>query len=178
MDSQAIIDTLNRDVKDKTLLIRLYNLQNGVDVWIDGLCWRNYDFDLVDYFKEEFGIEIDKPLTFDVLKSDDDFLNEMCFDKGRFNQGVYDDVNSLIDTYSEGAIREGLAYGVPADKFEEAYKGEHMNFVSFATGVFDDLERPELPERYRDWIDYEKYAESLEQQYYFANGHVFDATFK
>lgn len=178
MDSQAIIDTLSRDVKDKTLLIRLYNLQNGVDVWIDGLCWRNYDFDLADYFKEELGIEIDEQLTFDVLQSDNDFLNEMCFNKGVFRQGVYDDVNSLIDTYSEGAIREGINYGVPAESFEDVYRGEHENFISFATSMFDDLEMSEVPERYRDWIDYEKYAESLEQQYYFANGHVFDATFK
>lgn len=176
MDSQIIIDQLNREVKDKTLLIRLYNLQNGTDIWIDGLCWRLYDFDLVDYFKEEFGIEIDLPLSFDVLKSDNDFINEVCFGKG-FNQQVYDDVNGLLVDYSEDAIREGLDLGVSAENFAEAYKGHYANFISFATGIFDELERPELPERYRDWIDYEKYAECLEQQYYFANGHVFDATY-
>lgn len=177
MDSQAVIDTLNRDVKDKTLLIRIYNLQNGTDVWIDGLSWRLYDFDLVDYFKEEFGIEFDDSLSFDVLKSDNDFINEVCFGKA-FKQQVYDDVNGLLVNYSDDAIREGFSFGVPADKFDEAYKGHHVNFVSFATGIFDEIELPELPERYRDWIDYEKYAESLEQQYYFSNGHVFDATFK
>lgn len=182
MDSQAIIERINQDVKDKTLLVRFYNLQNGVDLWIDGLCWSCYDFDMKDYLREELGIELwDMKLSYDVLKSDDDFINRTSFVKGQtgllFSKDKYDEVNQLINAnYSQSAIEAAFEFGISADNFENAYKGYHENFVSFATGMFDELCLHEIPEEYREFIDYEKYAESLEQQYYFSNGHVFDAT--
>lgn len=179
MDSQAIIDRINQDVKDKTLLVRFFNLQNGVDLWIDALCWRCYDFDMKEYLKEEFGIELwDMKLSYNVLKSDEDFINTHCFYKGVFDIIKYDEIQELLaDTsLSEECIAAGLDNGLELSDIEDLLEGEYRDFLTFAKQHFKDLYEYEIPYCVRPFIDYEAYADSIEQDYYFSNGFVFDAT--
>lgn len=180
MDSQVIIETLQRDVKDKTILVRFYNLKNGTDIWIDGLCWRLYDYNMKDYFHEEFGIEIEGAMNFDVMDTNDEMVRRHCFNSNNlFSITNHDNLNFALNEVSGEVINAAVDMGIPLDKINaDIYRGEWKDFTAFATNLFNELELPELPERYREWIDYEKYAESLEQQYYFCNGHVFDATYR
>lgn len=183
MDSQAIIDRINQDVKDKTLLVRFFNLQNGVDLWIDALCWRCYDFDMEEYLKEEFGIELwDMKLSYNVLKSDEDFINSHCFYKGVFDTSKYDEIQELLaDTsLSEECIAAGLNNGLELSEIEDLLEGEYWDFLTFAkqrfNDLYEDLYGDEIPNWVRPFIDYEAYADSIEQDYYFTDGYVFDAT--
>lgn len=180
MDSQAIIDRITQDVKDKTLLVRFYNLQNGVDLWIDALCWRCYDFDMQDYLRNEFGIELwHMKLSYEVLKSDEDFYNEHCFYKGVFNTKRYDEIQELLagTSLTEAAIAAGLGSGIELDNIENAMEGSgYTDFLAYATERFKELYFSEIPECVRPFIDFEAYADSIEQDYYFSNGFVFDAT--
>ncbi|XAO43521.1 putative antirestriction protein [Aeromonas phage phiA050] len=179
MDSQAIIDRITQDVKDKTLLVRFFNLQNGVDLWIDALCWRCYDFDMKVYLKGEFGIELwDMKLSYNVLKSDEDFINSHCFYKGVFDTSKYNEIQELLaDTsLSQECIAAGLDSGLELNKIEDLLEGEYKDFLAFATQRFNDLYGDEIPDCVRPFIDYEAYADSIEQDYYFTDGYVFDAT--
>ena len=159
MDAQTIIEQLQRDVKDKTLLVRFYNLHNGTDLWIDGLCWRNYDFE---------------------MDASEDSVKKHCFNKkGLFSQTDYDNLQYALAEVDEDVVDAAVQMGIPLTSIcAEMYEGRHTNFVSFATGLFDDVSLHEIPEQFRKFIDYEKVAESYEQQYYFCNGHVFDATYR
>lgn len=179
MDAQTIIEQLQRDVRDKTLLVRFYNIHNGTDLWIDGLCWRNYDFDMVDYLHEEFGIELEGNMTFDVMDADNDFIKEHCFNaKGLFSRTNYDEINSALCEFDEDVISSAIAMGIPVSSINsDMYRGKYKDFVSFVEETFAELELYNIPEPYRKYIDYERVAEDWEQQYYFANGHVFDATY-
>ena len=180
MDAQTIIEQLQRDVKDKTLLVRFYNIHNGTDLWIDGLCWRNYDFDMEDYLHEEFGIELEGNLTFDVMDALEDSVKKHCFNKkGLFSQTDYDNLQYALAEVDEDVVDAAVQMGIPlASICADMYRGRHKDFVSFATDMFDELNLHEIPEQFRGFIDYEKVAESYEQQYYFCNGHVFDATYR
>lgn len=180
MDSQAIIDRIKQDVKDKTLLVRFYNLQNGVDLWIDVLCWRCYDFDMKAYLREELGIELwDMKLSYEVLKSDEDFYNTHCFYKGVFDTKKYDEIQQLLagTSLTEEAISAGLDSGIELDNLENALEASgYKDFLSFATDRFKELYFYEIPESVQKFIDFEAYADSIEQDYYFSDGFVFDAT--
>ena len=188
MDAQSVIDQLKRDVKDKTLLVRFYNLKNGTDIWIDGLCWRLYDFDMKMYLSEEFGINIDEmlnqfreePFTFDVMDADDDFIKRHCFNKnGVFSQTTYDHLNAALVDMSDEAIDAGVASGISIDNLNsDVYRGKWPTFAAFAEDLFNELSLHEVPEAYRKFIDYEKVAESYEQDFYYNEGHVFDATYR
>lgn len=180
MDSQAIIDRINSDVKDKTLLVRFFNLQNGVDLWIDALCWRCYDFDMKTYLREEFGIELwDMKLSYDVLKSDEDFYNIYCFSSGVFSTKRFNDIQELLadSSLSLECIEAGLDNGIELDNIENALEASgYKDFQTFATERFKELYFSEIPESVQKFIDFDAYADSIEQDYYFANGYVFDAT--
>lgn len=57
-------------------------------------------------------------------------------------------------------------------RFDETYCGSGFgDFEDYAEQVFDDVE--ECPPGLRGYIDMESYARDLEQDYIFANGHVF-----
>lgn len=180
MDAQTIIEQLQRDVKDKTLLVRFYNLHNGTDLWIDGLCWRNYDFDMAEYLAEEFGIILSGAMTFDIMNAEEEFIKRHCFNKrGVFSQTIYDELNDALVEFDEDVIDAAVAMGIPISSINsDMYKGKFKSFVAFVEESFNELELYNIPEQYQKFIDYEKVAESWEQQYYFANGHVFDATYR
>lgn len=176
MDAQSIIETLQRDVKDKTLLVRFYNLKNGADIWIDGLCWAMYDFDMKDYLHEEFGIELEGDMTFDVMDADSDFIQRTCFNKGVFSLSTYEKINEALVTHSEEAIEAALVFSINLDVIEDAYCGKYSSFVAFCEQRFNELDLPNIPQDYHKFIDYEKVADDWEQYYHYHEGHVFDAT--
>lgn len=188
MGAQAAIDQLNRDVKDKTLLVRFYNLKNGTDIWIDGLCWRLYDFNMLEYLREEHGIDLEsmfnkfreESLSFDIMDAADDFTKRHCFNKnGVFSQTIYDHLNYALVELSDEAIDAGVASGIPIEKLNsDVYCGKWQSFAAFAEDRFRELSLHEIPEEYRKFIDYEKVAESYEQDFYYNEGHVFDATYR
>lgn len=173
--------------KDETLRIRFYTgtglfPQSGSysDVWIDGLSWLNYDCNMQEYLHEEYGIDIPDGQTFDVIESSDDFITRTCFNsKGLFSCSQYEYVNDALVDFEEEVIEAAISLGIRPDSLSsDMYRGKFNSFVDFATDLFNDCNLMEIPESLREFIDYEKYAESLEQQYLYADGHVFDATYR
>ena len=176
MDAQSIIETLQRDVKDKTLLVRFYNLKNGADIWIEGLCWAMYDFDMKEYLHEEFGVDIEGDMTFDVMDSDSEFIQKTCFKKGVFSLSAYEEINQALVTHSEEVLEAALECGINISDIEDAYCGKYSSFAAFCEHLFSELDLPNIPEEYRKFIDYEKVADDWEQYYHYHEGPVFDAT--
>lgn len=186
MDAQPFIDKIRSNTKDPTLLVRFYNLHNGTDIWIEGLCWRNYDFDMVEFLHEEFGIDLHptEVLSYDVLDSNDEMVKRHCFKKGQndslvFSKTAYDELNDALVDFDESVIDAAVASGIPLAKIDsDVYLGCYKDFKAFATSRFQELELFNIPEEYRKYIDYDVVAESYEQGYYFCDGHVFDANYR
>lgn len=173
MDAQTVIEKIQSNVKDKTLLVRFYNLHNGTDLWIDGVNWYFYDFDMREYLHEEYGIDLPEgvELTYDVLDASDDFIKETCFVNGVFKTHTrYEEVQKLLVDYSESAISACLALGIDLENMGDAYRGQYESLADFCKEAF---ETPEIPERFLNYIDWERYAEDNMQDYSFENGYVF-----
>lgn len=177
MDAQTIIETLQRDVKDKTILVRFYNIHNGTDIWIDGLDWRLYDFNMRDYLHEEFGIDLPEypALTFDVMDVDSDFIKKTCFPKGIFSVTAYDLVNSVLVNMSDDAILAGLSLGFTLDTMADKYRGHWESFEAFVEQNYTETCEEEI-RKVLKYFDWSKVAEEWEASYLHSEGFVFDAS--
>lgn len=175
MDAQTIIETLQRDVKDKTLLVRFYNLHNGTDIWIDGLNWRLYDFDMQEYLHEEYGIDIPTPVMFDVMNAYDELTQKTCFPKGIFSRQAYDSINDALIEMSDEAILAGLSLGFTLDTMADKYRGKWESFEAFVEQNYEETCEEEI-RKVLKYFDWSKVAEEWEADYHHSEGFVFHAS--
>lgn len=158
----------------KNLKVRLNNIAGSPTTWIDSECLRMYDHDLQEYLKEEFGLDFGEDmLEYTYLEHTDELIQTICFTENGFSVFKHDLVMGLAQDYPEDAILAGYQQGISLGEFEDKYKGQYLTLAAFAQSDFD---LSEVPERFREFIDWEKVATDFyDQTYYFANGYVFDA---
>lgn len=88
----------------------------------------------------------------------------------------YPDLVQFAEDHGYDTARAGYkGLGIPADKLSEAYHGQYRTFAKFVEEYFNEHCMHEIPEQYRNLIDYERYIPELDQSYHFCDGYVFSA---
>lgn len=86
---------------------------------------------------------------------------------------------AACEEYDQGAVDAYIYNFWEWDKaaFEERYCGSgYREFVNYAEELFDEYYAPECPDFFRGYIDMERFANDIELDYYFKDGHVFRCT--
>ncbi|AWN08604.1 anti-restriction protein [Erwinia phage Faunus] len=165
-------------IKDKSILVKFY--EGTFDyflIWIDGIEWRNYDFNIYEYFREEFGVEIPVTQTYDIMSADDDFILEHCFKNGTFSIATYDQINSALVNKSEEVVAAAISLGIDLETIDDAYIGHYKSFVEYVKERFNEenFEGCLVSAGYVQYINFDEMAEEREQGYLVTEGHIFDA---
>lgn len=176
----AAVNNLQSWRRDETLRVRFYTADTNTeyeDVWIDGLAWRLYEFNMREYLHEEYGIEFPETGTYDIIESDDDSVTKLCFIKDVFSRTRYDRYNDLLTEVSEEIIM--AAYD--SDEIDIFYP--NVNLADAYIGEFDSMEqyfRQEsdsygIPDNLLNYIDWEKFVHDYGSDFIFSNGVLFRA---
>lgn len=179
MDSHAATRVIESAATTKSLKIRFFAIQNGTDIWIDGLEYEAFGSSMESYLRIHCGMSAQDSedlgeSNFEVIATDG-FAEDLCLSAKGFDWNLYSTINELLNTYDEDVITAAKDLGIPFAEIEDKYRGKFSSFAAFAEETFNELSRFEIPEAYWKFIDYDKVAEDYEQQYSVSEGHVFDA---
>lgn len=178
MDSAAVIMAIQNEVIDGDLLVRFYNLQNGTDLWIEGLTWRLYEYDMINYIRREFGFdlsELGSNFMFDVIDAKDDFIRQTCFIDGVFKTKTrYDSIQYLLNNHSKGFIIAAMALGIDLDKAEDLFIYEGT-IVEMLNDQIDDILQSGNIGNLGYYIDRDRYIADNKANYSESGGFVFIA---
>ncbi len=84
------------------------------------------------------------------------------------------ELEKLIDQYSEEVIEAALELGISLESVEEAYQGEYRSDVDFAQNLAEDLGAVDKNASWpNNCIDWEKAASELMYDYTEEDGHYF-----
>lgn len=178
MENQIIqaVKNLQSWRRDETLLVRFYTGETNsefVDAWIDGLSWRHYDFNMRDYLHEEYGIEYPEDGTYDVIKSNEEDVIEVCFANGLFSIRKYDKFNELlVDTDLDvilAAFRSDEIDIFTVDDLNDKVITRCDSIVDY----FKHYEVIEVPDHLHPYIDWDKVAKDFGSDYIFSEGVLF-----
>ncbi|ABR68734.1 putative antirestriction protein [Escherichia phage phiEcoM-GJ1] len=178
MENQIIqaVTQLKSWRRDETLLVRFYTGENNSkfeDVWIDGLSWRLYDFDMSEYLHEDYGIEYPETGTYDILESSEADVTEVCFVDGLFSIRRYDKFNELLTDTDLDIILAAFR----SDEIDifTVYDLNDM-FITRCDSIVDYFKQDdgiEVPENLRPYIDWDAIARDYGSDYIFSEGVLF-----
>lgn len=158
------------DRNDIQVWVRFY-LYDGksVDVDFEPLSFRSHS-EYVDAFDEHWTEYSNKDQDYDIV--DWDYIDQ----KGAFgmydDKNVWDAYNNLFDLAKEYGVKpetmfELVAYGWGIEQLEDvmenAYEGEHSNFVEFANYLVEEELLNE--DYYAGLFDYEKFGRELKYDF-------------
>lgn len=162
--------------RDKTLNVRFYTGENNSeyeDVWIDGLTWRHYDFNMTDYMHEEYGIYFPESGTYDIIESDSEIVTEVCFKDGLFSIRKYDKLNELLVDTDEDVILAAFRSGDI-----DIFTVDDLNdmFIARCDSITEYLKQSEaldIPDRLAPYIDWDAITRDYGSDYIFSEGVLF-----
>lgn len=179
MDSFSItrkIETVNH-VHD--ICVRFYGLKSGTDIWLDAEEFLSYGKNMAEFL--ELYCEIEKDVAERIAKADYEVVAaegicELCLTQPKgFDWEKYAEISNLRDSLDVEVIKAGVELEIPFEQIEDKYVGKYGSFLDFVTEYFDELDLPEIPERYHHYIDYEKIAADWNASGDYANfdGYIF-----
>ncbi|QIS79316.1 anti-restriction protein [Pantoea phage vB_PagM_SSEM1] len=179
MDSFSItrkIETVNH-VRD--ICVRFYGLKSGTDIWLDAEEFISYGRNMAEFL--ELYCELDKEVAKQIADADYEVVAaegicEICLIQPKgFDWEKYAEISNLRDSLDDEVIIAVVELEIPFDKIEDSYLGKYDSFLDFVTESFDEHNLPEIPERYHNYIDYEKIAADWDAGGGYANfnGYIF-----
>lgn len=162
--------------RDETLLVRFYTGETNTeyeDVWIDGLTWRHYDFNMSEYLHEEYGIEYPATGTYDIIESRDEDVTEVCFVDGLFSLRKYDKFNELLNDTDLFVILAAFRSGEI-----DIFTVDSLNdmFIARCDSITEYLKQSEaldIPDRLAPYIDWDAITRDYGSDYIFSEGVLF-----
>lgn len=162
--------------RDETLLVRFYTSETNTeyeDVWIDGLTWRHYDFEMSEYLHEEYGIEYPTTGTYDIIESSEADVTEVCFANDLFSIRKYDKFNELLVDTDLDVILAAFRSG-DIDIF--TVNSLNDMFITRCDSIVDYLKQDdvfEVPDKLRPYLDWDAIAKDYGSDYIFSEGVLF-----
>lgn len=182
MNACCHIDKINKQIEpwNKDVLVRIYNLNNGADVWLSLQDWSQYE-SLGEYLLEEFEIPTPQDgFVFDILSFRDELVLELAVNsKGAASLPTAFAIMKLRNNkYEDHVIKAAVEVGIDIVEADGNldYCGKYNSLGAYAKELyFDDADLKKSP--LRDYIDWERYAEDrIEQSVYISEaGHIFGA---
>lgn len=178
MDGYCIARQIEAAQVNKTVCIRFYAIENGKDVWIDGLEYANCGEDMEVFLTSVCNIEpeIAEKLSqsWDIASAKG-FAEELCFKTGVFKWTQYAEISAALDDFDEEVVAAALKLGIPAENIADYYMGSGTP-ETFAIKVFRELSLSEIPEEYHKFLDWDSIAEYYGSDFTEQDGYVFDTT--
>lgn len=185
LDSEQIMDSfsITRKIEAvnhvRDICVRFYGLKSGTDIWLDAEEFSVHGRNMAEFL--ELHCELDKEVAEQITNADYEVVAaegicEVCLTQPKgFDWEKYAEISNLRDSLDDEVILAGVELEIPFDKIEDKYMGKYDSFLDFVTESFDEIDLPEIPEKYRNYIDYEKIAVDWDAggDYANFNGHIF-----
>lgn len=181
INSMGVIRAIESAMTTKSIQVRFYGIQNGTDIWIDGIEWRAFDYDMASFLESHCNLsQTDAELlstSYDIMATDG-FAEDYAMVGGKlyktFSRGRYDSVCEALNEHEEEVLVAALECGVEFDDISDQYRGKYDTFRQFVKEEWLALYQSELPDFIEvRFIDFETIADDWRHSYNEHEGHIF-----